>query len=80
MHVSDLVGPLMPRHPQPLIIADIELLSVVLSSAIWGKAGIAHMGVSDNTNTISWVNRGIGSMRLRPVSWQLPLVGLSVAG
>ena len=34
--VSDLLDPFTPRHQQELIIADVELLSMILSLAAWG--------------------------------------------
>ena len=57
--VSDLLDPFLPRHQQGLIIADIELLSIVLSLVVWGSNAqdSVLLIVSDNTNAISWMNK-----------------------
>ena len=57
--VSDLLNPFMPRHQQGLIIADIELLSIVLSMVVWGSFAqdSVLLVVSDNTNAISWMTK-----------------------
>ena len=57
--VSGLLGPFMPRHQQRIIIADIELLSLVISAVVWGETGegIIHIEVTDNSNDMSWMSR-----------------------
>ena len=55
--VSELLGPFLPKHQQGLIIADVELLSMILSVVTWGSAGKNEvlLVASDNTNAISWM-------------------------
>ena len=42
-----------------VIIADIELLAIVIAVVIWGirEKGVAHIVVADNRNAISWTNK-----------------------
>lgn len=56
---SALSGPFLHRHQQHLVIADIELLAIVIAVVIWGVhgAGAVHIVVSGNTNDISRANK-----------------------
>ena len=57
--LSDLVDHFIPRHQQGLIIADIELLPMVLSLVVWGSA-VANsvlLVVSGNANALSWMTK-----------------------
>ena len=56
---SNLLDPFMPRHHQRIIIADIELLSIIISIVVWGipGGGIVHIAVTDNMNDLSLMNR-----------------------
>ena len=57
--ISGLLGPFMPRYQQSIIIADIELLSIVISAVIWGETGDGsiHIEVTDNMDAMSWMSR-----------------------
>ena len=57
--MGDLIDPFTPRNQQSLIIADIELLAVVISVVIWGiyGEGAVHISVSDNAHEISLTNK-----------------------
>ena len=57
--VSDLLGPFLPRHQHRLIIADIELLAIIIPGVIRGgpEEGVAHIVVSGNANAISRTNK-----------------------
>ena len=57
--VSGLLDPFLPRHHQSIIIADIELLSLVISSVVCGETGegIIHIEATDNSNATSWMSR-----------------------
>ena len=37
--VSNILDPFAPRHQQSNIIADIELLAIAISIAVWGTPG-----------------------------------------
>ena len=56
--VSDLLGPFTPRHQQSIVIADIELLSIIsvlVRGIPWD--GVVHILVTDNVNAMPWMNR-----------------------
>ena len=57
--MSNLLDPFMPRHQQGLIIADIELSSMILAIVIWGSAGKGEvlLAAPGNTNAISWMTK-----------------------
>ena len=57
--VIDLLDHFTPRHQKSIIIADIDLLPLVISVVIWAISGegIVHIVVTDNINSISWMDR-----------------------
>lgn len=57
--VSDLMVPFTPRHQKSSVMADIELLPIIISIAVWGipGGGAVHIDVTDNTNAMSRANR-----------------------
>lgn len=60
--VSGFLDPFLPRNQQSIIIADVELLAIVLSAVIWGETGegVVHIEVTDNLNALSWMSRKRG--------------------
>ena len=56
---SDLLDPSAPRRQQGIIIADIALLSIIISIAVWGTPGegIVHIAVTENMNAMSRMNK-----------------------